>query len=213
MLTQARYLSRDLRPAVRLGKGPTIVFLHGLYATAGVFRPMRDRLERRLDVSSYSLSYPPGPGILELSKRTRDLLGNISSTTRIHLVGHSLGGLVLRHVARATRDPRIVQTISLAAPFLGSERNWLVPGQAGRDLARDSRILRELSLATEADQGLPHLALVAEEDRMIVPGAFPEYGDHGMIARTGHNGILFSAEAVRRVVERIAHPPCTSPSA
>jgi pimeloyl-ACP methyl ester carboxylesterase len=167
---------------------------------------MRERLEERLQISSYSLSYPPGPGIMELSGRIRDLLGTISADAVVHLVGHSLGGLVLRHVARGAHDSRIVQTISLAAPFRGSARNWLVPGQAGRDLSQGSEILHELSSATAVDEGLPHLALVAEEDRMIIPGAYPDYGDHAMIPRTGHNGILFSEEAIARVVERIAHP-------
>lgn len=207
MLTQARYLSHDIKPSVRLGMGPTVVLLHGLYATAGVFQPMRKRLERVLSVSSYTLSYPPGPGILELAERVYRLLENIESTKPIHLVGHSLGGLVLRHVARTSSDVRIVQTISLAAPFRGSRKNWLVPGQAGRDLAADSPLLPLLASAHPRDEDIPHLSLIAEDDRLITPVAFPAYGQRAVIPHTGHNGILFAEDAIERVVARIAHPP------
>jgi hypothetical protein len=88
---------------------------------------------------------------------------------------------------------------------LGSEKVWLVPGQAGRDLSPGANILSELRRRTSADEALPHLTLVAEEDEMILPGAFPEYGEHRLIPRTGHNGILFSEDAIEQVTRRIGH--------
>lgn len=204
MLTQARYLSSDLKPSANLGDGPTVVLLHGLYATAGVFTPLRRRLETDLGASTFTISYPPGPGIVELSARVRDLLSKIQSPAPIHLVGHSLGGLVLRQVARQRWDPRVATTISLAAPFRGSEKVWLVPGQAGRDLLPGAPLLADLTSRTPADEGIPHLTLVAADDEMILPGAFPEYGRHQVIERTGHNGILFSDVALDWVVRTIA---------
>lgn len=204
MLTQARYLSRDLKPRAHLGEGPTVILLHGLYASAGVFTPLRRRLEGELGASTFTISYPPGPGIVELAGRVRELFSQITSPAPIHLVGHSLGGLVLRHVARQKWDPRVVETISLAAPFRGSEKVWLVPGQAGRDLLPGGPLLLHLSSRTPEDEGIAHLTLVAADDEMILPGAFPEYGRHQVVERTGHNGILFSEEAIDAVVRTIA---------
>jgi hypothetical protein len=39
---------------------------------------------------------------------------------------------------------------------------------------------------------------------MIVPGAFPDYGEHILIAHAGHNGILFHEQAMQAVLQRVA---------
>lgn len=204
LLTQARYLPLDLGERCVSGSGPRCVLLHGLYASAGVFRPLREQMANLLGCSSYSFSYRPGPGIEELSERLARLLGTIDGSEPIHLIGHSLGGLVACHyVSRADCDPRVCETISLAAPFLGSRRHGLVPGQAGRDLRPGAPGLERLRSGAARRQGLPHLTLVAAEDRLIEPGAYPSFGDHALVARTGHNGILFAPEALSIVVARV----------
>jgi pimeloyl-ACP methyl ester carboxylesterase len=122
----------------------------------------------------------------------------------VHLVGHSLGGLVVRDYARSPwRDARVVQTISLAAPFLGSKRSWLVPGHAGRELVPGSSLLEQLRTNSRENEQIPHLTLVAEEDEMIVPGAYPDFGSHEMVRSVGHNAILFDSGAIARVVRQI----------
>src|SRR5690606_28563217 len=116
--------------------------------------------------------YLPGVGALELTDRLTKLIKMIDSPAPIHLVGHSLGGLVAREYASSDAcDVRITQTISLAAPFLGSEQHYLVPGQAGKDIAPSSAWLRELRAASERNRRVPHLTLVAGDDEVIVRGA------------------------------------------
>lgn len=210
MARQAGYLSFDRKPQFQAGSGPLVVLLHGLYASAGVFRPLRRRLQDELDASTLSFSYPPGPGIVELAERLERQLAEVRGAHNIHLVGHSLGGLVMRYYARSAHcDARVQQTISLAAPFLGSRRNFLVPGQAGRDLAQGSRLLAELRAKSPPNERIPHIALLAQEDEMIERGAYPEFGRHVLVPRVGHNGILFEesvmtfvVDAVRRAEER-----------
>jgi triacylglycerol lipase len=204
LLTQARYLGLDRGVIHTQGGEVHVVLLHGLYASAGVFRPLRTHVEKELEVCFHSFSYLPGPGIVELSHRLEELIDEIVGDFPIHLVGHSLGALVQRYYATGPScDPRVVQTVSLAAPFRGSERDWLVPGQAGIDISPTSALLYGLRQTTPAQSRLPHLSLVAEEDEMIVGDAFPEYGEHVLIRRVGHNGILFHEEMMSRVLERI----------
>ncbi len=204
-LNQARYLARDVQPSHRIGTGPTVVFLHGLYASAGVWRPLRDRFEQELDASTHSLSYLPGPGIEEMTERLAALISEIHQPGEIHLVGHSFGGLVMRnYVCRSACVSRVVTTTSLASPFFGSTKTDWVPGQGGRDLLPGAEILRRLRVASPENLRVPHLSLCAADDQMILPGAFPEYGEHVLIPRTGHNGILFNADALQQVLQRIA---------
>lgn len=208
MLVQARYLPFDLQETAQFGRGPSVVLVHGLYASAGVWRPLRDRLARELDASTYSFSYVPGPGICELSGRLRSLLRGVRQEGPVVLIGHSLGGLVVRHcLARADADPRVAQSISLAAPFLGSRRSHLVPGQAGRDITRGAAILGELRRAPLHRRVVPHLSLVGSDDDLIVPSAFPDYGQTETFEGVGHNGMLFDERVLRRCVRVISEIP------
>lgn len=204
MMIQARYLGLDLGVVHTGGSGFHVVFSHGLYASAGVFRPLRADLTTRFDPCFHSFSYLPGPGIEELSHRLQNLISAIPGDRPIHLIGHSLGALAQRYyLASSSCDSRIVQSVSLAAPFRGSRRNWLVPGQAGSDLAPSSTILALLRAPTPENCRIPHLTLVAEEDEMIESDAFPRYGEHAIIPEVGHNGILFHEKTKIKVSARL----------
>ncbi len=204
MLTQARYLGLDWRTKTSEGAQMHVVLLHGLYASAGVFRPLKRELSDRFDVAFSSFSYLPGSGIEALSRRLEILLASLSEPAPILLVGHSLGGLVMRYYVRGPNlDARVVHTISLAAPFRGSMRHRFVPGQAGRDIDPTSPILELLRRDDEVSRRIAHLTLVAEDDELIEPDAYPEYGEAQLIFGAGHNGILFCQGAISAVVERV----------
>lgn len=202
MLYQARYLGKDLAEVHHIGTGPHVVLLHGLYATAGVFAPLRARLHLELAASTHSFSYVPGPGVEALTRRLAELLGRIDGQGPIHLVGHSLGGLVMRnYVLSEDRDPRVVQTISLASPYLGSRRSWLVPGRAGADITAQSELLRRLR--SRDVPGIRHLSILAGQDAMVIPGGIPSFGEVVTMPAVGHNGVLFHPQVHEQVVERI----------
>src|SRR5689334_22276320 len=52
-----------------------VVLLHGVFATAGVTRPIRATLTRRPGIHAAAFSYAPGPGVEALSSRLHELLG------------------------------------------------------------------------------------------------------------------------------------------
>lgn len=208
MLKQATLLHRDvlsspLRLPTEGQKADLVVLLHGLFATAGVLRPMRERIELEAEALTVSFTYPPGTSVVELAHRIAALVRDVPGEPRIHLVGHSLGGLAVRwYVQELPYDPRVVQTICLASPFAGSRHARLMPGPAGRDLLPGSPVLRRIQeRASEID--LPHLSLAAANDLMVEPGAWLECGDRRIFAALGHNGLLYAPEVISEVVQRI----------
>ena len=187
-------------PRKALPGDDVVVCLHGLFATAGVLRPLRQRLERHARVHTATMTYPVGPGIAELSRRLAALVAELPEGVRIHLVGHSVGGVVCRHFALA--HPEVVQTISLASPFAGVEGvDWLRLAVA-RDLSPKSALLRELRLARST---IPHLSLLAENDQVVrapISHALAG-GDVHVVRQCGHNTMLYHPEVTELVERRI----------
>jgi pimeloyl-ACP methyl ester carboxylesterase len=206
---QAWLMRHDVRrPVLPRNAGPdddVVVFLHGLFATAGVLRPLRERLERHPRVHAAALSYPPGPGVRSLVKRLGALLAELPDQVHVHLLGHSLGGVVARYYAQEVGDPRIVQTISMASPFAGVRTARLLGGvELARDLSPNSGLLRKLRLGGHRHLRVPHLSIVAEHDRMIgAPLSHALPGGEVFLVRCGHNRLLYHPAAAKAVESRI----------
>ncbi len=184
-----------------------VVFLHGLFATAGVLRPLRAHVTRHPGVHAAALSYMPGPGVRALAERLSALVSSLPEGVRIHLVGHSLGGIVARYFAQAALGASsrpIVQTISMASPFAGVRGAGLFGFEAARDLEPQSPILRELRLES-TQSSIPHLSIIAGADSLVkspVAHALPG-GELLVLEGRGHNTLLFDEEAARIVERRV----------
>ncbi len=211
MLRQASLLHRDVLPSdprARSYSGESdcdvVVLLHGMFATAGVLRPLRERIESGTGAVTASFTYAPGTGVVELAERLGELVARVPARSRIHLVGHSLGGLVLRYyVQEMMRDARVAQTICLASPFAGSRHARLLPGLTARDLLPGSDLLTTLQRGSREASQLPHLSIAAANDLMIERGAWLPTGERIVIDAVGHNGLLYHPAAIDAVVRRI----------
>jgi triacylglycerol lipase len=192
-------------PVIPAGVRPgddVVIFLHGLFATAGVVRPLRAAVAHHPFLHTAALTYLPGPGVATIAGRLGELAAHIPRTARLHLVGHSMGGLVARWFALESGDRRVVQTISLATPFGGVPAATWLGLASGRDLSPQSGVLRRIALHPDATR-IPHLSIIAGADTLViapVSHALPG-GDVKVMDGRGHNTLLFDDE-VARVVER-----------
>ena len=207
-LREVALMARDIAPvvpeAVRAGED-VVVLVHGFFASAGVFRPMRARLVESTGAKVPSFTHAPGVGIERIAKSLAKLVARIPHGARVHLVGHSLGGLVSRwYVQELGGHERVVQTVSLGSPFGGTERARNFRFLVGADLHRTSPLLARLR-ARAHDHDVPHTSLVAEGDSVIVPGesaVFPR-GDVVVLPKLGHNTLLFHRDSITHVVDRV----------
>jgi triacylglycerol lipase len=207
-LREVVLMPRDLVPVVPRElrhEDDVVVLVHGFFASAGVWRPMKRMLVEKTGAKVASFTHAPGTGIDRIARSLAKLVERVPTGCRVHLVGHSLGGLVVRwYVQELGGHARVTQTISLGSPFGGTARAHPFPFLVGRELARTSPLLARLrSRAHEHD--VPHTSVVAEGDLMVVPAesaAFPR-GDVVVLPRCGHNTLLFHADSIARVVERV----------
>ncbi|HMR05785.1 MAG TPA: hypothetical protein PKA88_08405 [Polyangiaceae bacterium] len=202
---QAALMARNVNgqtPSQVLESDDVVVLLHGLFATAGVLRPLSERIQLEASAHTATFSYAPGPGVHAIARRLSHLLAELPSGARLHLVGHSLGGVVARwFVQELGGDPRIVQTISLGSPFNGTRSARFMPTTAGRDISLDSKVLRRLR--ERPNHGVPHVSVAASDDTVVSEPAVFCQGERVLVEGCGHNGLLFDQRVAHLVVSRI----------
>jgi triacylglycerol lipase len=203
-LREAVLMPRDLGPVVPAvdGAHDVVVLVHGFLATAGVFRPMRSRLEAA-GVAVASFTYAPGRSIRSVAKSLAEVVSRIPGPARVHVVGHSLGGVVARYYVQSLGGhERVAETVSLASPFRGTPHArrfaWLVG-----DLHPESRVL-ELVRACPPHVRVPHTSIIAGNDRLIPVDSARFPGAPAIILPDrGHNTLLFDPDVVRIVLENL----------
>jgi triacylglycerol lipase len=132
-----------------------------------------------------------------------------TGTDKVHLVGHSLGGVVIAQaIADGRLNGRVDTVITLGSPFGGSPWAGVLPFvEIVRELRAGSPLLRRLASAPLPD-GVRWLSLTAALD-IIVPGlrAVPSHAQAETIKfdAVGHLGMLVS----RQVIGCIAAALCT----
>lgn len=145
------------------GQGAPVVLVHGLGATANVWGAQMAALAPCFRVIAPDLR---GCGrsvkaSISLAALVDDLVELIdgSGFETVHLVGHSLGGILAQHLAVA--HPQMIESLALVAPFQ-------VPTEAGKQGLRGrAEQARAGNLTTVADATV--LAGTAEETRRERP--------------------------------------------
>ena len=155
-----------------------------------------------------AITYPPfGTSVERLADRLVVEVERILSQTgadKVHLIGHSLGGVVIAQAIASGRLTGKVDTVvTLGSPFGGSPWAHLLPfGAIIRDLREGSPLLRRLASAPIPD-GVRWLAFTATLD-IIVPGlrSVPPHPQVETITvgGVGHNGMLLNRQVVGHIV-------------
>jgi pimeloyl-ACP methyl ester carboxylesterase len=205
LLREVTLMPRDLGTVlpenVRAGDN-VVVLVHGFLASAGVFRPLRARLEREAQARIATFTHAPGVGIRRIARRLAEVVDPFPAGTRVTVVGHSLGGVVARwYVQEMGGHQRVSRTISLGSPFRGID---VPPFLIGADLHAQSDLLRRLRENAHAC-GVPHTSIVGERDTVVagVHTACLGFGDVVVLPNRGHNGLLFCDTVANLVIERV----------
>jgi len=207
-------MPRDIAPILPEAQAgdDVVVLVHGFFASAGVFRPMRKRIEAETGARVASFTHLPGVGVRRIALSLTKLVDRIPRGVRVHLVGHSLGGLVARwYVEELGGHMRVAQTISLASPFGGARAADLFPYFVGADLQAGSEVLTHMRTRTPAD--VPHTSIVGTADRLVhhSAGAF-SHGEHIVLPGRGHNTLLYDTEVMNLIVARIRRLQRSNPA-
>ena len=150
-----------------------VLLVHGLVDNRSIFAVMRRSLRRRGFAHVCSWNYSPLSS--DVRQCAADLGAHIericeqTGYERVHVVGHSLGGLISRyHVQRQGGDRRIESLVTLGTPHQGSRLAHVVPTPLIRQLRPGSPVLRELD-EPAPDCRTRVTAIYSDLDQMVLP--------------------------------------------
>ena len=180
-----------------------VLLVHGFAGTKSSLALVAHALNAR-GMTVEAMSYPPlGTSVKQLAERVVAEVERIlvaTGTDKVHLVGHSLGGVVIAHAIADTRlTGRVDTVITLGSPFGGSPWAGVLPfAEIVRELRAGSPLLRRLA-STPVPDGVRWLSLTAALD-IVVPGmrAAPSHAQVETITfdGVGHLGMLVSRQVI-----------------
>lgn len=129
-------------------RGRAVILVHGIIRSSKSFRAMKSALEQS-GFSVFGFDYPSTRvDIGQSAGYLRSCVNSLQGIDEIHLVAHSMGGLVVRAMLREGTDVRIRRMVMLGVPNHGARLASLlqenviyrtVYGPAGQQLAEDPR--------------------------------------------------------------------------
>ena len=220
--TAERFTLDALPPASRglllgdvVAAGTPILLVHGLVDNRSVFTLLRRALRRRGFGQVLTLNYSPftqdvrsaAARLAELVERTCEATGH----ERVHVVGHSLGGVVARYyVQRMGGDARVHTLCTLGSPHAGTTAAHLLPSRLVRQLRPGSALLTELAAPAPGCR-TRFVAFWSDLDQLIVPKRSARIDHPDLAARNvllrgvGHMSLPIDGRVVHQIAELLAH--------
>ncbi len=155
--------------------GTPILLVHGIVSNRSIFTLLRRGLTRRGFSKVFAMNY------LTLATDVRTAAARLSVEVervveetgfeRIHIIGHSLGGLIARYyVTRLGGDVRVHTLVTLGTPHDGTYAAYAVPTRLMRQMRPGSGLMRELARPGARLSDEVHLLLVRQRRRDPSPG-------------------------------------------
>jgi triacylglycerol lipase len=191
--------------------GTPILLVHGMIDNRAIFTVLTRRLRAHGFERVVTLNYSPVTNDIRaaaegLSAQVEALVAK-TGYERIHIVGHSLGGLIARYyVQRLGGDQRVHTLVTLGTPHHGTLAAHLVPVQLGRQLRPSSDLFAELDLPAPGCR-TRFVAIWSDIDQMVVPHdnsrlRHPDLiTDNELEHGVGHLSMPINA----RIVQRVSH--------
>jgi hypothetical protein len=205
---------RALFAADPLAARTPVLLVHGLVDNRSSFAVMRRHLRRRGFTTVCSWNY--SPFLTDVARGARDLGNHIericreTGHDRVHIVGHSLGGLMARYyVQRQGGDGRVATLVTIGTPHRGTVLANIAPTPLIRQLRPGSPVIRELELPAPGFT-TRITALYSDLDQLVLPSPagrcdHPDLHARNVLVRgAGHMSLLIHRTVLDEVVGTLA---------
>jgi triacylglycerol lipase len=195
--------------------GTPIILIHGVVDNRSVFTMIKRGLRRRGFGRIITLNYSPlTDDVRVVAGRLEALVEALCIETgyeRVHVIGHSMGGLVARYfVQRMGGDSRVHTLVTLGTPHQGTAPAKYVPHPVARQMRPGSDILAELAAPSPGCR-TRFVAIWSDLDQLIIPKSNARIDHADLNARNvfvpcvGHNSLPVDGRVVHEVCTTLAH--------
>lgn len=195
--------------------GTPILLVHGMVDNRSIFTLLRRGLRRRGFHRVLTLNYSPLTRDVRLAATALairvELLCEETGFERIHLVGHSMGGLIARYyVQRLGGDSRVHTLVTLGTPHSGTRAAALIPHSLARQLRPGSDLMLELAEPAPGCR-TRMLSVWSDLDQLVVPRSnarveHPDLDARNLLLRgVGHMSLPIHRRAVHEIGLILAH--------
>lgn len=218
------FRAHRLRPAARgllhldvAGAGTPVLLLHGVLDNRSVFALLRRGLRRRGFHNVRTLNYPVFTR--DVRATAAWLAGEIEALAEaqqgeghdgLHVIGHSLGGLIARYYAQRLGGDSVVRTlVTLGTPHAGTRLARLAPGGVLRQLAPESDLVRELAAPAPGCR-TRFVAFCGGLDEMVRPASaarveHPDLDAHNVhVPGVGHLALPADGRVIHAIATTLA---------
>ena len=195
--------------------GTPIILIHGVVDNKSVFTVLRRGLRKRGFGRVVGLNYSPlTDDIRQIAQRLSDLIEQVVKETgyeRVHVIGHSMGGLAGRYYAQVMHGDRRVHTlVTLGTPHQGTQPARLVPHPVSRQMRPASDLVDDFAAPAPGCR-TRFLAIWSDLDVMIIPKrnaqiVHPDLNARNVFVRgVGHMSLPVDGRVVHEICATLAH--------
>jgi pimeloyl-ACP methyl ester carboxylesterase len=188
-----------------------VLLVHGYASNESVWTPLRRALAEAgfghiVSLTYNSLATDPVAVAAELTDHALRALA-VTRAPRVHLIGHSLGGLIVRYALAASPalSSQTSGAVTIASPHRGVWMGRIAPGRCAQIMHRGPD-----AVLPEADtpRHVRWLAYYSDGDRVVPPASArlddPRYGAANLlIPGAGHLTICRDARLIRSLVPEL----------
>lgn len=184
---------------------PVVLLVHGFWNNRGVWGDLVEMLEERgISYSTVTLS-PIGESMDFFAELVLERISSIFEKTRgcrILLVGHSMGGLVLRKAMSARGVDGLIGLVTLGTPHKGTSLAYVGLGKCAKEMEPGSAWLAKLR---KPPRGFPVYAISAAEDMIVRPlsSSEPRWAVVSRLSGIGHNELVADERVFELIVRLV----------
>lgn len=193
-----------------------VVLVHGYAHNRSGYWLLRNRMRHVGFHNVYTLNFNPWlqdiPYVAARLGARVELICEATGQPFVHVVGHSMGGLVARYyVQMLGGDDRVLDVVTIGTPHSGTHAasTFSVLGRTARQLGWQSPLVRMLNALPPARpvrftsiwSSSDELVIPAESARLC-PSVFDVENVH--LPNEGHMSLLLSQRAISRIIERLS---------
>ena len=213
MLYPLGFIMRDTDLTTRARGERPVILCHGYMHNKSAFLLMGHRLRRIGRNNVVTLNFgPPSRRVPFFAERLSEAVKTALAQTgaeKVDLVGHSMGGLVVRYfVERLDGAASVNAAVTLGAPHRGTKTAVFGVFKSAEQFMPDSDLIAELNEAVPANRAVNMSAVWSDFDSVILPSEsarLPAPHSNVKVGGVGHVAMLLSGrifDEVRRATSK-----------